>query len=125
MLNDKHTGVHIALKAELYASLQHYAKRNGEPTVALIRRILSQHFDKTGEHTDRLTLQVRAAVRGAVAPVESALATRAANTVIAAAKGMYLGVQAAADLGAKDTVSLHRQAETEALRDELDDEKDK
>jgi len=101
----------VALTADLYASLKHFAKINNQSVAVLMSQLLAQALEPQDSDSDRLVLMVRNAVKDALKPMENVLAKLAANAAMAAAAGMYLGVQCAADLGAKDVVEMHKRAE--------------
>jgi len=111
LIQENRVGVHITLGEEQYLSLKHFAHLNGEPVIALMRRLLTQALETETGDTDRLTLLVRKAVTDNVKPTENELAKLAANTAMAVAAGMYMGVQCVADLGAKEVVEMHKRAE--------------
>lgn len=116
MSQSKRVRVHLNLDDEVYATLKHFARLKKEPVATLMRRILSQELDtKSTDEPDRLTLAVRRAIRDTLKPVEEGLARLAVKATIAAATGMYLGVQCAGDLGAKGVVDMHKQAEIMAV----------
>lgn len=110
MTQKPRANVHIALSTRQYSSLKYFAHLNGEPVVALMRRLLAQALEPQAADSDPLALLVRRAVNDNVKSMENKLAKLAANTAMTSATGMYLGVQCAADLGAKDVVEMHKQA---------------
>ena len=111
MIQQKCFNFNLALDDDLCANIKHLAQLNKESVSVLVNRILAQSIEVKQEDADRLTLAVRRVIRDNVKPVESGLAKFAAKTAITAATGMYLGIQCAADLGAKDVVALHKKAE--------------
>jgi len=117
MIQHKRANVNLALDDNLCTNLKHLAQFNKESVSILVSRILAQSIEEKEGVADQLTLAVRRAVRDTMKPVENALAKFASKTAITAATGMYLGVQCAADLGAKEVVLMHRQAETMARND--------
>jgi len=117
MSQKKRISVILPVNEELYSNLKHLAALNKQSTTILMNRILAHSIEEKEGVADQLTLAVRRAVRDTMKPVENALAKFASKTAITAATGMYLGVQCVADLGAKDVVLMHRQAETMARND--------
>ena len=111
MLKEKRVKVSVALTADLYLSLKHFAKLSNQSVTALMGQLLARALEPQEADSDQLTLMVRNAVKDALIPTENVLAKLAANAAMAAAAGMYLGVQCAADLGTKDVVEMHKRAE--------------
>jgi len=114
MIQDKRVNVNLSLDDDLCTSLKHLAQLNKESVSVLVNRILAESTDETQDDADRLTLAVRRVIRGTMKSVENGLAKFASTAAITAATGMYLGVQCAADLGAKDVVLMHKNAEAMA-----------
>jgi len=111
LLKEKRVKVSVALTADLYLSLKHFAKLSNQSVTALMGQLLARALEPQEADSDQLTLMVRNAVKDALIPTENVLAKLAANAAMAAAAGMYLGVQCAADLGTKDVVEMHKRAE--------------
>ena len=111
MLKEKRVKVSVALTADLYLSLKHFAKLSNQSVTALMGQLLARALEPQEADSDQLTLMVRNAVKDALIPTENVLAKLAANAAMAAAAGMYLGVQCVADLGTKDVVEMHKRAE--------------
>lgn len=116
MIQHKRVNVTFSIDDDVYANLKHRAHLNKESITVLLNRILEQSIEVKQDDADQLTLAIRRAIRDTMKPVESGLAKLASKTAITAATGMYLGVQCAADLGAKDVVLMHREAEAMAKR---------
>jgi len=117
MIQHKRVNITFSIDDDVYTNLKHLAEQKKQSTTILMNRILAQSIEEKEGVADQLTLAVRRAVRDTMKPVENALAKFASKTAITAATGMYLGVQCVADLGAKDVVLMHRQAETMARND--------
>jgi len=111
LLKEKRVKVSVALTADLYLSLKHFAKLSNQSVTALMGQLLARALEPQEADSDQLTLMVRNAVKDALIPTENVLAKLAANAAMAAAAGMYLGVQCVADLGTKDVVEMHKRAE--------------
>ncbi|MBS4055139.1 MAG: hypothetical protein KGZ64_10300 [Thermaerobacter sp.] len=114
MPQNKRISVVLRITEDLYTSLKHLAQLNKESVSVLVNRILAQSTEVKQDDADRLTLAMRRVIRDTTKSVENGLAKFASKTAITAATGMYLGVQCAADLGAKEVVALHKKAEAMA-----------
>ena len=110
MVQQKRVGVHVILRTDLYLSLKHFAKLNNQPVTVLLSRLLAQALEPQETDSDPLALLVRRAVNDNVKSMENKLAKLAANTAMTSATGMYLGIQCAADLGARGVIEMHKQA---------------
>ncbi|MBS3937218.1 MAG: hypothetical protein KGZ50_01425 [Peptococcaceae bacterium] len=101
---------HVKIRGETYSALKHLADLNKEPVAGLMRRLLVQELGTSAVEADALSLMVRKAIRDTLKPVEEALMKQAAEAAITAATGMYLGVQAAHDLGVNNALEIHDRA---------------
>jgi len=102
--------VHFSLEEGTYLSLKRAADLNRETVSALMRRVLKEGLEAQQGEGDELTLMIRRTVRDELRPTEAVLTKAAVQAAIATGTGMYLGVQAAADLGVAGVVELHRRA---------------
>ncbi len=110
MERNKRVRVAAKISAATYLLLGKTAALNKEPVAAFMRRLLAESLDDNPIEANPLTLAVRGSIKNTLKPVEEALAKHAVEAALAAATGMYLGVQAAHDLGAKDVVEMHHKA---------------